>query len=108
MRPMSWLAAANPGVPSGSASGTCSVYMVRTHSGRSPFQMMPASMKPREPVPVLCATLVPRGSCDGSPPLQLLPAKEVEAERAQRGCAAQRARDGGVRRALEDELQQEP
>ena len=29
------------------------------------MKMMPASMKPREPVPVLCATLVPRGSCEG-------------------------------------------
>jgi len=26
---------------------------------------MPASMKPREPVPVLWATFVPSGSCDG-------------------------------------------
>ena len=35
-------------------------------SGRSPLKTMPASMKPREPVPVLCATLVPSGSCEGS------------------------------------------
>ena len=64
-------------------------------------------MKPREPVPVLCATLVPSGSCEGSRVFSFCQ-QDVEPEPAQLGGAAQLARDRGVRGGLENQLEQQP
>ena len=64
-------------------------------SGRSALKTMPASMKPREPVPVLCAILVPSGSCEGSRALSFCQERMSSPSRQSAGVTPMRAATAG-------------